>query len=816
MTYARLLAGIFLFSFSALSYEIVLTRIFSISLWYHFAFMVISIAMLGIGASGTVLSIYQKLKDPSRIGVYGLLLGAAISAGYILSNQIPFDPVRLSWDRIQMLYICLYYLILSLPFFFFGLCIATAFSSISEKSGLLYGADLLGAGIGSISLLCLMNLMGAEKAVIAASTTAMAGAFIVSGRKTRIAAAILILLNIFPLSFPEIIEPRMSPYKGLQLALRYPGAEHIKTFTSPFSRIDIFKSPAVRFAPGLSLTYLDSLPAQMGFSIDGGEVNAITSAENREPLMFLRYLPSALPYEIGKKDDVLILEPKGGLETLLARYSGSKNIYNVDSNPLVIKVIQDNFMDFSGGIYSKNTWYGIGRSWLKKEGKSFDIIDLSLTGASPSGIFGIAEDYRFTVEAFKEYLGYLNDNGILSLNLFIIPPPRTELRLLNTLAASMEEMGISEISSRIIAIRSWGTICILAKRSPFSPEEIEGIKRFSKNRRFDLILLPGIKEEETNIFLKTPSNEYFSAFKDILNPETRKSFQSGYIFDIKPVNDENPFFHYFLKFKNVHTIYRIMGEKWQYFMEEGYLLPVVFIQVLLLSILLIFVPALFRNRINYNYVPVAEGEAANPSQKQAANNRIASVKPRNDTGWKVLPYFAFLGLAFMFVEISLIQKMILPLENPSFAVAAVLASILIASGTGSLLSHRLLKLKSPYTLVAISFLIIVYSFILPSIMNTISPFSMPLKIASVFVLLIPLSLLMGIPFPLGLRSLGETSPGLISWAWAINGCFSVLAPIVTIMLAMAVGFKAVLWTGAGIYFLAFLTFPASSSAHRLS
>ncbi len=777
----RLLTSIFLFSFSALSYEVLLTRIFSISLWYHFAFMVISIAMLGIGASGTFLSLYPKFKDPSKIGIYGLFVGAGISVSYIISNQIPFDPARLSWDRMQLLYICIYYILLSMPFFFFGIIIATAFSFMSGKSGLLYGADLLGAGIGSLSILLLMNIMTPEKGVFSISCAALTGAFIIGEKRVKFFALSLIAAIALLLTMPEFISVRMSPYKGLQLALKYPGAMHLKTYYSPFSRVDVFKSPAVRFAPGLSLKYLDALPEQTGISIDGGELDAVTNAVEGESLRFLKYLPSALVYEIGKRDDVLILEPKGGLPVLLAEYYGSKNIYKVDSNPLLIEVIKNNFTDTSD-IYRRDTWTGLGRSWLKARDRQFDIIDIPFMAASPGGAFGISEDYRFTVEAFKEYLSHLKDNGILSINLFIIPPPRMELRLLNTLIAAMEEMGIKNTDKNIAAIRSWGTISILAKKPSFSFREIDGMKRFSRDRRFDLIYYPGIKEEETNIYVKMPSNEYFKAFKNIINPEMRRVFERNYIFDIRPVRDENPFFHYYLRLENIREIYRVMGEKWQYFIEEGYLLPVVFLQVLLLSAMLIFLPVMAMNK--------------------------ADVKKKDYRNLSPLLYFAFLGVGFMFVEVSLIQKMILPLENPSYAVATVLTSILISSGIGSLLSHRFSKLRNPSILIIISLLIILYTVFLPSVVNLISPFSSSPKIASAFILLIPLGLLMGIPFPLGVKILGERAPHLIPLAWAINGSLSVLAPILAIMLAMMVGFKTVLLMGGVMYALAFSTFPS--------
>ncbi len=866
---------IFLCSFSSLAYEITLTRIFSVSLWYHFAFMIISIAMLGIGASGTVLSLYPKLRNLSRIGIYSLLLGIGISMSYILSNQIPFDPMRLSWEKMQLFYISLYYITLSIPFFFTGLIIVTAFSTIGEKAGIIYGADLLGAGIGSIGILYLMTITGPDKAVFILSSIVLIASLIISGKRLKAVSLVLILLNFSLLLFqPAFMNLRMSPYKGLQVALRYPGAEHLKTYFSPFSRIDTFKSPAVRFAPGLSLRYLDTLPEQIGFSIDGSEMNVITSASDRESLRFLRYLPSALPYEIsnppqspfikgglrgiskggmrgfsdetGKKDDVLIIDPKGGLQVLVAIYYDSKNLYKVESNPLLIKIIRDEFKDFSDSMYRDNTWSGLGRSWLKSDYRNFDIIDLSLMGSSPSGSFGISEDYRFTVEAFKEYIGHLKAEGLLSINLFILPPPRIELRLINTIIKAMEELGIKDVAKHVVAIRSWGSICFLIKRSPFTPEEIEATREFSKNRRFDLIHYPGIKEEETNIYIKMPSNEYFTAFKKMLNPETRMRFMHDYIFDISPVRDDNPFFHYYLRLKNISEIYTLMGGKWQYFIEEGYILPAVFIQVIFLSLILILLPAFsppfssplskggrrgVKRWLGVFLVVIARRSRhlsgpTKQSQKQTsqAKNEIMESYPsqrdcfglcdlamtgeetmlRNDKGQRFLPYFALLGIGFMFVEIALIQKIILPLENPSYAAAAVLTSILISSGIGSLLSHRVSRLRSSFVIILISLLIIIYSFSLPVITDVISPYSIPVKIISLFFTLMPLGLLMGIPFPTGLKILSEENKSLIPWAWAINGCFSVLAPILTIMLSMVIGFKMVLWLGALTYAMAFM------------
>jgi len=798
--YPKIFLVIFLCSFASLSYEITLTRIFSVALWYHFAFMIISIAMLGIGASGTLMSLYPKLKDMSHIGLYSLLLGISISLSYLGANQIPFDPVKLSWSKVQLLYIVMYYMILSIPFFFTGLIVATTLASLSDRAGLFYGADLLGAGIGAIGVIFFMAILMPDTIVFILSLFALTGAFISGGKKLKAVSLILILSILFLVALrPEFMELKMSQYKGLQMALRYPGAEQLKTYESPFSRIDIIRSPAIRFAPGLSLRYLDVLPEQIGFSIDGGELHAITEDNDQVSQTFLSYLPSALPYAINKASlsgeieglsDVLIIDPKGCLQCLIARHYGFLNIYKVESNPLLVRIMKKDFNEFSGGMYAQNTWSGQGRAWLRTHEMFFDIIDIPLTGATPSGTFGISEDYKLTVEAFREYFDHLTPNGMISINLFIIPPPRTELRILNTALAAMKKYGIEdlELKQHLAALRSWGSIGILIKKSPFTSHEIDTIKRFARDRRFDLIYYPGIKEEEANVHIRMPIHEYFTAFQEILTTETRKKFLDDYIFDIKPVHDENPFFHYYFKLRNIKETYELMGEKWQYFIEEGYILPVVFLQVIGLSFILILLPA-YKTRAGIH----AGSEI----------NRRNSINFRGSMA--LLPYFAFLGIGFMFVEVSLIQRMIFPLENSSYAFATVLTSLLISSGVGSLFSYRIKVLRSSSITFILSLLIITYSLFISPVSDMVSPYPLPLKVFLVFFILIPLGIFMGIPFPAGLKILGEKGESLIPWAWAINACFSVLAPVLTIMLAIVVGFKIVLWLGASAYLMAFIT-----------
>ena len=768
---------IFSASLASLSFEIALLRIFSISLWYHFAFMVISIAMLGIAASGTVLAVFPGMKDIRRVPFYALMLAISIPVSYLLANAVPFDPARLSWDRLQLLAISLYYLILCIPFFCFGLIVSIAYAARSEEANAIYASDLLGAGGGALAMVWLLSLGGPETSVFIISTLLATALLSGADRRTRIASLLLIAVDLAVLFMhPPFIQPRISPYKSLALALQFPGAEHLGTAYSPYARVDLFTSPAVRFAPGLSFTYLDPLPKQTGLAIDASDLHAMTDETDTNQLAFLEYLPSSLAYRLGWNQDVLIIEPRAGLAVLTARQFGAQSIFAVDSNPLVVSTVRAYSRAHGSRMYEEQTWTGLARAWLAASDRQFDLIDLSLMGPSPSVPFGFSEDYRFTVEAFEFYLAHLKNNGFLSLNLYIIPPPRTELRLLATMAEAAEASGIRDISQQAAAIRSWDTLTMLVKRSALTTEDIRRIKVFAREKRFDLVYYPGIRPEESNVHIRMPKNEYAGAFQLLMHKETRDRFMDDYLFDIRPVTDERPFFHYYLKRENLKAIYTVMGEKWQYFIEEGYLLPVLFVQVLIMSAVLILLPLVTLKR---------EAVRAGPRP----------LRP--------LSYFALLGIGYLFVELAFIQKMVLSLENPSYAASTVIASILISSGIGSLLSLHITKRKTRIILLILAGVAVVYSILLPGIIAATSHHALPVKIIFSFFLLMPAGILMGIPFPLGISLLHATAPRLIPWAWAVNGCFSVLAPILAVMIALSAGFNSVLLIGAAMYLAAF-------------
>lgn len=753
--------------------------------------MVISIAMLGLAMAGTVLSLFPRLKAESNIGTYAALAGMSMLVGYLISNSLSFDPSEIGWNAYKIMYVGVYYIFLSLPFLFTGAVIATAFSIRSERSETIYFSDLLGAGIGCLAVMGILHFGSPTNAIILASIFCFISSFIVAGKKVRAAVLLFAILCCGLLAIqPQFMRIDLSPYRNLSLALKHPGAKHLDTYYNSFSRIDTLLSPAVRFAPGLSLGYLDPLPDQVGVVLDGSEMNAITDARDEDGLRFLGYLPSALAYEMNgalEDSEVLVMDPQGGFQALMAKFYGAGGIWKVEGNPLMMEIVQKEYGEFSGNIYQHNSSSGLGRSWLKKTDGSFDIIDMSTVGAAMGGSFGMAENYEYTVEAFAEYLSSLKVDGMLSLAFYLLPPPRVELRALATVVEALNRAGVEDPSKHIAAMRTWDVVSIVVKRTPIDDGDIGRIKGFSESRRFDLVYYPGMSKEESNRYVKMPTDEYYSAFQAILHPGTRGSFIHHYVFDIRPVHDDDPFFGYYLKLGNVKEIYRIMGQKWQFFIEQGYLLPAILVQVTLLCVLLILFPVLKMGR---------QGAA----------------RPLNAL-WSTLLYFAMLGIGFMFVEITLIQKSILMLEQPTYAVATVLTAILVSSGLGSQVSARARWLARPYSLVLIGFLIIVYAYLFPVVTNALLQHLLIFKIPIIFALLVPLGFFMGIPFPMGIKLLGHRSPGLIPWAWAINGCFSVLAPILTIMLAMWLGFTSVLYMSAVAYGLAFLSLLFNLAYH---
>ncbi len=793
-----LFLGIFLISAATLTLEISLTRLLSVAHWYHFAFMVVSMALLGYGASGSFLSSFPALLKCEALPTLALaswLFSFSAFLAYVISNLIPFDIARISWDRWQIFYVFLFYLLFSFPFFFSGLAISSALARWSSLAGKVYFADLSGAALGCLLVLGLFGLFGGPGTLLFSCLLAGAASLALGWKKSKNSFFPLLqwawigLLCFFLLGEPSFLSLRLSPYKGLSTALVFPGARLLETRWNAFSRVDILESPAARAAPGLSLEYREGLPPQLGLTVDADRLNPVTQFRREmgeKPRHdFIDFLPSSFPYQILRPKRVLIFEPLGGLEVLTALHHQCKEVVAVEVNPLVVELLQGKYRQFSGGIYlARETQVVIddGRSFVRRNLLPFDLIVLPLSeslAAASTGLAGLREDYRLTAEAFLDYWHALNPGGFLAVSVYLLPPPRGELRLTAVAKEALMRLGKNP-EEHLLAFRSLGTLTLLIKKDAVLFQESQALRSFCRKLRFDLVYYPGIPREEANIYNKFPTPIYFQGMQGVL--KEGKGFTSQYPFDLSPTTDDRPFFHHYFRWRDLGTIYRLAGEKWPILIEGGYLVPVVFLLALFLSFVFIILPVGF-GRWREEKDTVRQGRSFS---------------------W--LAYFASLGLGFMFVEISLIQKFILFLGHPVYSISLVIFSLLIFAGLGSRLSLTLSPRTSQGLKVILPLIIgslFLYAFLLPQVFSLLQGQSLLFRQIFTVILIGPLGLLMGTPFPLGIRLVGERWPLGIPWAWCANGCASVLGSILPVLVALAWGFQAVFLLSALLYGVGF-------------
>jgi hypothetical protein len=768
--------GVFLLSLATLMLQVSYTRVLSVASWHHFVWMVVSIALLGYAASGTLLSVYPRIRETEFDHVLiaaSILFSISTLLSYIGSIYIPFDPAKLSWDRLQLVYITIFYLLLATPFLFSGLAIALAIERAEGRINRLYFSNLIGSALGSVAVLPLFGLlegpgmMALSSALGGASTLAFA--LNLRGRRSAFVVGWVIVTILFVPCAGDLLPLRISPYKSLEIALRYPNSMLLETRWNAFSRVDVVESGMVRYAPGLSLRCDAPIPEQIGVTVDGDNLNAMTRYDGTpSSIAFTRFLPSSLPYRLVDSPMVLVVGAGGGLDVLKALYHGSKNVVALESNPIIVELVQGEYGDFSGGIYLDERVRVVasdGRNFIKGSRDKYDIIELSMAhgaSASSTGIYALSENYLYTVESFREFILHLSEDGFLSVSMWLLPPPREDVRIVSLALSALEDIGITEAVDHMAVIRSWGTITLIVKRTPLGAGEIEAVRGFCEELGFDIVYVPDVDPSEVNVRNRFPEPIYYKLVNGILHADDRRAFYDGYLYDIGPTTDERPFFFLFFKWDRLVETYRSLEMKWEALIEGGYLVPLTFLQALAISVLLVL-------------LPLRRFGGAHIGGSQA-----------------LLVYFFCLGLGYMFAEMAYIQRFMLVLSHPTYSISAVIFSLLLASGLGSYFSGRLTPGGKEHKLI-----LIIVGLLTPISGFTSSHFqsllSMPIitRLFATFTVIAPLGLLMGMPFPLGLRMLTGSRRPLIPWAWAINGCASVLGSILPIIVAIFFGYSRV-------------------------
>jgi hypothetical protein len=869
-----------LVSCGLLMVQVALTKVFSIALWYHFGFLVISIALLGFATSGVWLSRRPEVLEeggrlPARWSGFAAL-ATIVSLWLVIHTEV--DAQHLIRDRNEG---ALFFQIavLVVPFFFLGGVVSATLTLHRAEAGKVYSANLLGSGLGCAGAVALfdgLHLSAPAVCLVSAMLMGIGGLLFAkgSGRKAVMLPLVAVLLasraliaegstQQFYLDAPaskpldyvekweadnrpkraflkngeELVfygEPRELPNGRVAAKTPYgqtvevafddlekkeDGSARIEDTTlieftqwSSLSRVDAFTWPA-SLPPwglwGLSSNWKGKYPLQKGITIDTWAMTNVMRWDRAAgpPPEILEYLPASLVHRVKPEADILCIGAGGGMDLLTAKRFGAKRITGVEINPSIVKAVREQLLDFQGGLYEEDEAEGDpngvtvhvaeGRHFLERdvdengEPNKYDVVQLSgvdTASTTQAGAFSLSENFLYTIEAFDTYLEHTKDDGLVTLTRWVLPDqetghPRNTLRLFVLAWTALERAGIEDPSKHIYLVDSNGFSVILFGRQPFDENQIARLDSTCEDLAFkplyhpmrpSVLMMPdGITPMETN---------WYDAFA---NSDDKAQFLADYPYEVAPPTDQRPFFFETSRFTHLMR-------------KEAFLSPLGGLTahaILLLLLLLSIVVALV-----FVIRPLRQ-----LGQELAAGAEAKLRAP-------VLVYFACLGLGFILVEVVLSQRFILYLGNPLYSLAVVLFSVLIFSGIGSAWSTRFRGPTLP--LLVVVALAVVYPLFLDVAFDATLMLPEAGRIALSVVLLAPLAIAMGMPFPLGLNRLAERDPRLAAWAWGINGYTSVVGSVLTVIFSILFGFDVVVWIGAGVYAIAILAAAGLGDASR--
>jgi hypothetical protein len=771
-----LLAGLALTSFAALLLELALTRLFSVVLFYHFAFLAISIALLGLGAGGVCAYLLKSRLAGTDTRSLAARLCITNSVVVVVVLEIALRvPVSLhvSWSNFARL--TAIYLAAAVPFFLTGLLFAVVFARETRRIPRLYGADLCGGALACLAVVPLLNWIGGPNVILAAGATMAAAGMIWSDRRSRRSVALLTLV-----------------------LLALIGANHSGRLIDVVYAKGLFRDPAwVEFARwnALSRVEVDRQGQGKVVVIDADASTYIMNADisrwhDTEWESDLMSAPPALSNVLRPHGEFAIIGPGGGVDVLRAIANGSTSVTGIEINPIIATTImRERYADYSQHLYQRpdvHIHVTDGRSYLRSTNQQFDVVQMTLVdtwASTAAGAFALSENNLYTVEAFREYFNHLKPDGMIAITRWEFRHPREALRVVAVAMEALHQLGVSNPERNFI-VASQGSldddgipVVVLVKKSPFTGAEEKAVTTHLDNS-------PNLEP------LYLPSDRGENPFSDLIASNDPYSFARSYGYNTAPVTDDAPFFFFTLK------VGQILGEKglrggidWK--VNLGVLVLLLVLAISLIAVLAFLV------------LPLA----------------LRSRKGRQSPF--PLLYFVAVGLGYILVEIAFIQRFVLFLGHPTYALTVVIFLLMLSSGGGSLLSRVWLPRTNscwvPLVLVIMTLLADV--FFLPDRLAALVGMEFGYRLLVSGVLLIPLGFVMGMPFPTGLRALASlpaaefpagqgASDNAVEWAWAMNAAASVLGSVLAMVIAIQFGLTVTLACGAAAYLLALLLLPA--------
>jgi len=829
-------AGVFLISAASLALEVLLTRIFSVMMWHHYAFLVVSVAMFGFGASAALLAAAhgaggqagspppQPAPHPlpawSRYYPLGWRLAQAVRAGArrlvqwasrSLARLDRADTSSLLWGSalgfavsvpLSLLALChlpfmpgrgdvmgaagwpagaAFYLAAALPFVFVGVTITTALTRSRSLVGTVYAADLLGAGGGGVLGMMLLRPLGGPGAVgavgVLGGLAAVAFALPSRARAARwwalaaLPVLVLAAAGVRSVEVPLRTEKARTMYPGYSLT----PTRLLLSAWNPLSRVDVISPADVDIGPGGR-----ALPHELQVYIDG---KALTEIPHNEPGVDLGWLtgrPPNLPYLVGGRDSVLIIGAGGGIDVLSALQAGAERVTAVEINPLITDLVLNRYAWFAGGLYDRpevRVVVGEGRHFASRTPERYDMVQLSLVdtwAAAASGAYSLSESYLYTVEGFEAYLTRLKPGGMVGITRWMGDLDAEMLRVCSVAMAALQRQGVRDVSKCFIVVEQGIQGTALVKREPFAPEEIAAASEAAGKHGWNLLH----PHPQAGGF-----EERAAAFRGLLASGGSEAFYSRQVYDVRPVTDDKPFFFDLANQLSPRPAWKplslLVGQRDS---KGRAALRATFRVAAVLSAAFVLAPlAIYRRR---------------------------GVRAPGWSAW--LGYFAALGLGFMSIEMLLMQRLVLFLGHPVYAVTVVLSVLLITSGLGSLTTGSVRRPRAALTagvLVLLIWIAVHYA-LWDGIVAAGQGWSLAARLALSVALIVPGGFLLGMPLPLGLRTTPER---VAPWAWGVNLCFSVVGSIVAVFIAMEYGFRSELLVAGAAYAAAALLFLVGTS-----
>jgi hypothetical protein len=759
-------AGIGAVSAAILMTELALTRIFSVTMYYHFAFLVISIALFGLSASAVL--VYVLRRRLASIPTAHLLTRAALlhAVGTVVALALLVRVhVGLNYSSSNLVLMLVIYVLAALPFLTGGAVIAIAFTRLAARINVVYAADLLGAAAGCLALLPLLNQLGAPGVVLTAAGLALCAAvcFAPPERRMRMAVAVAALFSLPAAAQVAGAAPfEVTDTKG------HEGDRVLFSKWNSFSRVAVYERDHGDWS--LSPTYSGPRGEALFMDIDSAASTPILkSARTPDQAEYLRHELTALAYHLVERPGdftALVIGPGGGRDLVSALGFGARHVDGVEINPIIARdVMLDRFFDYSGGIYAHprvTIHVDDGRSFVRRSTTRYDVIQASLVdtwAATAAGAYTLTENSLYTTEAFAEYLDHLTDAGILTISRWVFDG----LRLVSLGQAASEARGLD--AARHLAVVQLGRVAtFLLKKQPFTPAETNRLEEVADRLGFTVLYAPGGRFDATSDYARL-----------IMAPNP-PAFIERHPLDISPTTDDRPFFFHTTRLGDQFGV--AFGRSMLFGNGLSALLTLIGISGLLVALFVI--------------------------------GPLLAERERHARGWgKWLLYFGALGAGFMLLEVALLQRFVLLLGHPVYSLTVTLFSLLLGTGLGSLISRRVredaIGRAARRALVAVVLLAVASAAGLAAIVDLGIAWPLPARIAAAGALLLPIGVLLGIPLPAGMRLLAAARPALIPWGLGMNGALSVVGATLAVFLAMNWGFSSTLSIAGLVYGIALVT-----------